>query len=97
MRSFWDKDNRRWVPEAEWKGASAPSAPSGPMIIKDIEPYRSPVDRSVIGSRTQHRDHLKRHRLVELGNEKVKPRPRPMPALGPDLRRAYEQVSRGRK
>jgi len=39
-------------------------------IIPDIEPYRSQIDGSVITSRTKHRNHLKDHGCIEVGNEK---------------------------
>lgn len=43
------------------------SAPS--MVMPDIQPYRAVVDGSTISSRAQHREYLKRHGLVEVGNE----------------------------
>lgn len=39
------------------------------FVSTDIQPYQSQVDGSMITSKTQHRDHLKRHGLVEIGNE----------------------------
>ena len=45
-----------------------------PQVIKDIDPYVSQIDGSVITSRSQHRDHLKAHGCVEVGNEKMDPR-----------------------
>lgn len=45
-----------------------------PQVIKDIDPYISQIDGSVITSRSQHRDHLKAHGCVEVGNEKMEPR-----------------------
>jgi hypothetical protein len=36
-----------------------------PTILSDIEPYRSPVDGRVVGSRSQRRDDLKRNGCVE--------------------------------
>lgn len=35
----------------------------------DIQPYKSMVTGEMIGSRSQHRDHLKRHNVYEVGNE----------------------------
>lgn len=43
-------------------------------IISDIQPYISMVDGSVITSRSKHREHLKAHGCVEVGNEKMEPR-----------------------
>lgn len=45
-----------------------------PKVIKDIDPYVSQIDGSLITSRSQHRDHLKAHGCVEVGNEKMEPR-----------------------
>ena len=49
-----------------------------PMVAADIQPYRSMIDGTWITSRSQHRDHLREHRCVELGNDvpkDIKPRP----------------------
>jgi hypothetical protein len=43
-------------------------------IIPDIKPYTSQIDGSVIESRTQHRNHLKQHGCIEVGNEQQKQR-----------------------
>lgn len=39
------------------------------MVMGDIQPYKSQVTGEMITSRSQHRDHLKAHRLIEVGNE----------------------------
>ncbi len=51
------------------------------QIIKDIDPYRAVAGdvaqdgrAPVIGSRSDHREFLKRNGYIELGNEKPKPR-----------------------
>lgn len=36
-----------------------------PFIISDIEPYRSPIDGSVIGGRSARREDLKKHDCVD--------------------------------
>jgi hypothetical protein len=43
--------------------------PVAPMVQADIKPYRSMIDGSMITSRSQHRDHLRQHNCVEVGNE----------------------------
>jgi hypothetical protein len=40
------------------------------FVMTDIQPYRSVVTGEQVSSRSAHREHLKRHRLVEIGNEK---------------------------
>lgn len=43
-------------------------------IIPDIKPYTSQIDGSMIESRSQHRNHLKQHGCIEVGNEKQEQR-----------------------
>jgi len=43
--------------------------PSGPMIMGDIQPYKSMVDGTIITSRSKHRAHLREHNCTEVGNE----------------------------
>lgn len=48
--------------------------PVAPMVMPDIAGYQSMADGSWIGSRSAHREHLKRHGLIEIGNERMEPR-----------------------
>lgn len=62
-------------------------------VIQDIEPYRSPIDRSVISSRSSHRDHMREHGVVEMGNEYPKAREvdrAPTERAGYDIVRSLE-------
>ena len=43
-----------------------------PLVMPDIQPYRSMIDGTVITSRSQHREHLARHGCIEVGNEELK-------------------------
>ena len=45
-----------------------------PQVIKDIDPYISQIDGSLITSRSQHREHLRANGCIEVGNEKMEPR-----------------------
>jgi hypothetical protein len=66
---------------------------SGPQIISDtIEPFRSHADGKIYSSKSRYRADLKARGLIEVGNEKVERRPTPMRPVGPDLRRAYQQL-----
>jgi hypothetical protein len=38
-------------------------------VMADMQPYQSMVDGSMIEGRRQHREHLKSHKLIEVGNE----------------------------
>lgn len=69
---------------------------NAPMVMPDIQPYRSMVDGSEISSRSQHRSHLRQHRLVEVGNEtkalmSQAKRPAPPPGLKEALIREFQR------
>jgi hypothetical protein len=54
----------RWAPEGECQTA-------GVMVMPDIQPYTSMIDGSTITSRSHHREHLRAHGCIEVGNEKL--------------------------
>lgn len=63
-----------------------------PMVMADIQPYQSVIDGSEITSRSRHREHLRQHGCVEVGNERPKPRPREVaPGLKQAVIDAYNQ------
>ncbi len=89
-------DHGKSVPECHGKMRQVILA-SG-YVIPDIQPYRSMQTGEIIGGRKQHRDHLKQHGLIEVGNERLPPRKHvPMPDLVPDLRAAIKEVRSGRR
>jgi hypothetical protein len=45
---------------------------NGLMVIDDIKPYRSMLTGELITSRSKHREHLRQHGVIELGNEPLK-------------------------
>jgi len=46
------------------------NSPVGPQIMPDIQPYRAVgIDNSMVTSRSHHRELLKRHGMIEVGNE----------------------------
>lgn len=55
-----------------WEAASAPSH-NAPYVIPDIKPYSSAIDGSMITSRSHHREHLRAHGCIEVGNERLSP------------------------
>lgn len=59
------------TPEAEeaWKQKQEMTRREAPMVMSDIDGYISQVDGSWIDSRSKHRNHLKQHRMIELGND----------------------------
>lgn len=64
-------------------------------IMPDIKPYQSMIDGRIITSRSRHREHLRDHGCVEIGNDSVLSRkPKPLespPGLKEDIIRAYNQ------
>jgi hypothetical protein len=42
---------------------------TGINIIHDVDPFQSPIDGSIIGSRRDLREHEKRHNVRQLGND----------------------------
>lgn len=76
---------QRWIyvnGEAHEVGDDFVREPSAPFVMGDIQPYRSMVDGSLIGSRSTHRAHLKAHGMIEVGNETkyLKPKEKQLPA-----------------
>lgn len=66
-------------------------------VMPDIQPYRSMIDGSIINSRSQHREHLRAHGCVEVGNDSsvMKPKIQPLappPGLKEKIVGAYHQV-----
>lgn len=47
------------------------------MVMGDIAPYKSMIDGSTINSRSRHREHLRAHRCIEIGNETKYLQPKP--------------------
>lgn len=48
---------------------------SAPQVMPDNTCYRSMQTGEMITSRTQHKNHLKQHGLIEVGNEKMEQKP----------------------
>lgn len=69
VRSIAERDN---LPEC--CGEKMFRAIATPAIQPDNVCYRSMVTGEMITSRTAHKNHLKEHKLIEVGNEKPKPR-----------------------
>lgn len=49
--------------------------PSRVNIISDIQPYKSMIDGHMVTSRSEHRNHLRDHGCIEVGNEKMESKP----------------------
>lgn len=65
-----------------------------PMVTVDIPAYQSVVTGETIQGRAKHREHLKRHDLVEIGTEKIGQKPREYRAdhnVKPEMMEAIKQ------
>ena len=64
---------RRWVirnGELVEVDLNAPVPPRrGPYVMSDLREYRSIITREPITSRSQHREHLRQHGCIDVGNE----------------------------
>lgn len=89
MRQRWVYVNGEAIPAEEYT-----PEPNAPFVMGDIQPYKSMVTGEMITSRSAHRDHLKAHRLVEVGNETKHLTPKPK-APPPGLKeRLIHEVNR---
>ncbi len=61
-----------------------------PYILSDIREYPSMVTGEIISSRSQHRDHLRAHGCIEVGNEMPRVSPEPLPPVRQDLAGALQ-------
>lgn len=52
------------------------------LVHGDIQPYVSMIDGSIINSRSRHREHLRQHNCVEVGNETKYLKPKPITPPG---------------
>lgn len=89
-RKTWVQDpvTLKLIPKDQY----VPRGPSGPFVMGDITPYRSMATGEIIGGRRQHREHLRQHRLIEIGNEAQKPIKRgPDPTIKRDIINAVQR------
>lgn len=97
QRSIWHEG--QWMPAAQYyalRDRTNQSDHPAPLLMRDIDPYRSMATGETITSRSQHRQHLKEHGLVELGNERLPDRvPYEPEGIEEDIRLAHQQIEGG--
>jgi hypothetical protein len=69
MRQRYVFRNGEFVPWEPPAISAARSDLPAPILQTDIEPYRSMRTGEIITGRAQHREHLRRYELTEVGNE----------------------------
>lgn len=65
------------------------------QVMRDIGEYTSVVDGTHVSSRSQHRDHIRRHDLIEVGNQAIGSMGKPQdsgPRIGHDIQRTLHQL-----
>ena len=70
-----------------YEKGTEPQEPLAPMVIGDIKPYQSMIDGRMITSRSQHREHLKANKCVEIGNETKYLQPKERQEIRPEARK----------
>jgi len=91
----WDRTTETLVPKEDFYARIYADTKAGPQIMRDIAPYRNVIDGKEIGSRSTHREFLKRNNVVEVGNEKPRLAPRslpPVPGLRQDIARTLREL-----
>lgn len=73
-------------------GAEAKQVLTPLHVVPDIAPYRSMVTGERIRGRSHHREHLREHGVIEVGNENVERKVTELPSVAPDIKRAIEEV-----
>lgn len=64
---IWDDKQSKMIPKEEYYANH--EKVEAHMIMPDIQPYKSMVTGEMIMGRSQHKQHLKQHGLIEVGNE----------------------------
>lgn len=73
--TFWNYELGSPEAEQAWKEKEEMTRRDAPMVMSDIDGYVSQVDGTWIKSRSHHRNHLKEHRMIELGNDVIMKHP----------------------
>lgn len=67
-------------------------------VMGDIGEYTSTVDGSRITTRSAHREHIRKHDLIEVGNQRIGSMERPQdsgPRMGDIIKRTLERAKAG--
>jgi hypothetical protein len=67
--AYWNLPFEGEESDKAWQEKVNMQPREAPRVMSDIGGYISQVDGSYIDSRSKHRNHLKQHGMVELGND----------------------------
>lgn len=65
-RYIQDPVTHKLIPAEEYYSSPTVEAP---RVLGDIQPYKSMITGEMITSRSKHREHLRQHGMIEVGNE----------------------------
>lgn len=91
--TYHDGSKNRILPE--FGGDPIDNKATGHTVhfMNDIGAYTSTVDGSRITTRSEHRDHIRQHDLIEVGNERMPSRPQEnTSSIGRDIQRTMHQL-----
>ncbi|MGE0251993.1 MAG: hypothetical protein AB7G80_05045 [Dongiaceae bacterium] len=90
MRRRYIWRNGDWVPA---DSLLKKRGTAGPQLMPDLREYKSAITGEIVSGRRQHRDHLRRHNCIEVGNEKPRaPSVTTAPGLKQDIAAAMRQL-----
>jgi hypothetical protein len=67
--AYWNLPFEGEESDKAWAEKQSMTVREAPRVMSDIGGYVSQIDGSWIESRSKHRNHLKQHGMVELGND----------------------------
>ena len=62
------------------------------QVVRDTPAYRSMIDGSVIDGRKRHRDHLRAHNCIEVGNDTSHLKPRTQQKVDPSRKESLHRM-----
>lgn len=91
-RKSWVQDpvTLKLIPKDEYR----PRQSAGFFVMGDIDPYQSMITGEIIQGRRQHREHLRQHGCIEVGNEKLTPKAPAQPRRE-EIRRDLSRIMSG--
>lgn len=88
-------DGIDWSRERRWALGLPPPPRQGVQIVTDIPEFVDPIEGKLISGRTQRREFMRKHNVHDVGDDRATAKPEPMSPVGPDVKRAYEELEAG--